>query len=86
MAVTPDSVLIGALPPAGGATKHRKGKRAIIKQENPNDELAFYSWEPCQALADYNHKYLYDESAGRDVAVYVIDHGANLNSVRAIFV
>lgn len=57
-------------------------KRDITRTNNANPELIFFNWERDRALADYGGNYFYDSSAGEDIPVYIIDRGANLDSVR----
>jgi len=53
----------------------------LILQEPANNELAFFNWAPDRKWKDYKQEFYYDSTAGNDVKVYVIDSGANLDSV-----
>lgn len=60
-------------------------KRAVVKQDNAPTELVMFSQPPLvdlTALKSYN----YDDSAGTDITVYVLDTGYyTKNSVSAYF-
>lgn len=57
-------------------------KRAVVKQDNAPTELVMFSQPP---MVDLNalKSYTYDDSAGADITVYVLDSGYyTKNSVR----
>ncbi len=51
---------------------------ALVRQNLAADEMVFISQEEKHDLAWYSHNYIYDDTAGEDIEVYVIDTGANL--------
>lgn len=60
-------------------------KRAVVKQDNAPTELVMFSQPPLVDLAALK-SYTYDDSAGTDITVYVLDTGYyTKNSVGASF-
>lgn len=56
-------------------------------QSNALDQLLFLEWEEGQDFSKYhqrqffiNSPYLFDDSAGQDIRVYIVDTGANLGN------
>lgn len=59
-------------------------KRAVITDKNAREEMTFYNWQPGHEFEEYGDEFRYDETAGNNVPVYIIDSGANLNNVRRL--
>ncbi|KAK7408694.1 hypothetical protein QQX98_009108 [Neonectria punicea] len=53
----------------------------LVQQPNSPDDLVLVSQFKDQPLSWYRSNYIYEESGGRDVEVYIVDTGANLNNV-----
>lgn len=58
------------------ANRNKRGSK--ITQPNSPDQLKVLSQAPDQALKDVEG-YTYDDTAGKDVRVYIIDSGVNLD-------
>ncbi len=50
---------------------------ALVRQNLATDEMVFISQMENHDLAWYNHNYIYDDTAGQDIEVYIVDTGAN---------
>ena len=50
----------------------------LVRQNLATDEMVFISQMRNHDLAWYNHNYIYDDTAGKDIEVYIIDTGANI--------
>lgn len=46
---------------------------------NAPDEMVFLSQYPDKSLSWYQHNYVYDDSAGEDIDVYIVNRGADLD-------
>jgi hypothetical protein len=49
------------------------------------DEMVYISQETPTPLADYNNNYYFDDAAGENINVYVVDSGADLDHVVSCF-
>lgn len=58
---------------------------ALVRQNLATDEMVFISQQANHDLAWYNHNYIYDDTAGEDIEVYIIDTGANLAHTVSVF-
>ena len=58
------------------ATEHRLKNRKTIEQPNASPDLRFIS-EPKNSKLQFTTDYVFDDSAGAGITVYVIDTGAN---------
>lgn len=60
-------------------------KRELGKEINAAPEMVFISVAPGSSAATYGTNYYYDDSAGENQIVYIVDTGADLsNSVRIL--
>jgi hypothetical protein len=53
----------------------------IVRQANALDEMVYISQESPTPLADYNNNYYFDDAAGENINVYIVDSGADLSHV-----
>ncbi|KAF2103046.1 hypothetical protein NA57DRAFT_72031 [Rhizodiscina lignyota] len=70
---------IASVSLAGCDTSCFDPSTAIVRQANAEDGLVFLSQEEGEALAVYGKNYFYDESAGSNVNVYIVDSGATID-------
>ena len=56
--------------------KNSLTKRAIVHEQTALGEMLFISQPPNTNLIDLDH-YNFDDSAGKDISLYIIDSGAN---------
>jgi hypothetical protein len=50
----------------------------LVRQAPAADEMILISQESGHTLANYWHSYIYDDSAGENIEVYLVDTRANL--------
>ncbi|KAF2006072.1 subtilisin-like protein [Amniculicola lignicola CBS 123094] len=71
---------IGYIAAAACGSKCFDPSAEIGVQENAGDDMTYLSWGNQQrGISEYQDRYFYDTSAGKDSTIYLIDTGANLD-------